>query len=328
MSPSPDARGDRPTRIAVAGLGWMARQHLGVLGTLPDVEIVGLCSRSAAKRTEFEAEFGVPARWHDVDMMLHDVAPDAVFVTVSVEAIAEVATTVLERGISALVEKPPGLTVAETTRLAEVAESSGAVAMVGLNRRFYSNIHRAAELVREAGGLTGIVVEAPERATDYTRPHFSDRVRDRWIVANGLHCIDLLTLFGGMPERVHVEAQARGRAAGDAFAALIRFPGGVVGQYVSFWTSPGRWGIRLYAPDLRVTIEPLEQAVAWDRNQEPQAIELAEVDRQHKPGLHAQAVAFIDAVRRRAPLAWPACSLREAVASMQLAETLRSAVPR
>jgi predicted dehydrogenase len=325
MSRSPES--SAPVRVAVTGLGFMARQHLGALRTLPGVEVVGLCSRSAEKREAFEAEFGAPARWSDTERMLDDVAPDAVFVTVSVQQIADVAGAVLARGTAALIEKPPGLTVAETERLRDLAESTGAVAMVGLNRRFYGNMLRAAELAREAGGLTGIVVEAPERSTDYMRAHFTPEVRERWVVANGLHCIDLITFFAGAPETVQTQANAWSWPAGDAFAALLRFPGGVIGQYTSFWTSPGRWGVRLYAPDLRITIEPLEQAVAWYRGRDPEPIELPEIDRVHKPGIHAQAAFFVDAVRRRAPVEWPGCSLRDALTSMRLAEALLDARP-
>jgi predicted dehydrogenase len=332
MSPSPDWQPteSRPAgpevRLAVVGLGPMARQHLQVLRALPGVSVVGLCSRSEEKRAAFEAEYGVPARWADTDRMLDELAPDGVVIAVSVAQVAAVAARVLERGVAALIEKPAGLSAGETDQLDAIARASGAKAMVGFNRRFYAHILRSAELVRDAGGLTGIVVEAPERPVDFQRPHLTDEVRDRYLVANA-HTLDLLTFFAGDVAEVHAAANAWAWPFGDAFNALVRFRSGVAGHYVSYWTSPGRWSVRLYAPELRITIEPLEEAVAWYRGRDPEPIATAEIDRRFKAGLWAQASHFVDVVQGRADVAWPACSLADAAATTRLADAMLDARP-
>ena len=100
------------------------------------------------------------------------------------------------------------------------------------------------------------------------------------------------------------------------------------GARVSFssnWDVPGRWRLIVDAPGRRLVSAPLETGQVLRRGESALDLEPSSEDRQFKPGLHGQAVAFLQVIRSgRSPL-WPACTLEESVHSMALAERLTRA---
>src|SRR5690349_9373082 len=70
-------------RIAVAGAGKMARQHLEVCHSIKGVRVVGIANRSSNSAQELAGIFDVEKVFRDVEQMLDESRPDAVIVTVS-----------------------------------------------------------------------------------------------------------------------------------------------------------------------------------------------------------------------------------------------------
>jgi predicted dehydrogenase len=308
--------------VGVIGAGRIAERHLEVLQAIDDVDVVALCNRGGPGLEALATRFAVPKTYTDYQKLLDDGIADAVLVLVSVAAVAEVAEQCLRRGIPALIEKPPGLSAAETRRLADTA--GNVVNMVALNRRFYGVMRAAAREIHERGPLMGVMVEAPERLADirHSGVHHPLEVTELLLVANGIHCVDLLRYFGGDVSRVCSASRRWFEDQKDSFASLLEFDNGAIGQYVSHWSAPGRWSVTLYGRNRRVSIAPLERGVVLESDGSERHLDGDPADAAFKPGLYAQNRYFMDRIRNGGPVQWPASDLRDAVKTMELIEAI------
>ena len=127
-----------PVRCAVIGTKNIAGQHIPVLQALPEAEVAALCDIDVEALNETSRRFGIEQTFTSVDDLQAWGEFDAVYVLVSVLAVAEVAERFIRAGIPTFLEKPPGLYSSDTERLAEAVRETGTTAMVGLNRRFYT----------------------------------------------------------------------------------------------------------------------------------------------------------------------------------------------
>jgi predicted dehydrogenase len=313
-------------RVAMIGAGAMARRHLDVLQSLPDIEISAVSSRGGQRLEKLATDYHIQHQFRDNAKMLTDVKPDAVIVAVSAANIQKVALSCIEQGVPALIEKPPGLTRGETEILVQASKRVNAQFMVGLNRRFYGVTQNAKEVIEESGGLVSILVQYSEdlaavRAMNVHPPE----VLEHWMAADAMHCIDLLRFFGGEVKTVHALSSAWKEKSGDSFGALIRFENGAIGHFVANLTSPDRWKAILYGFDLRIDLFPLEEGKLNRRAKEASELPKGEMDAKFKPGFHGQDSYFVDRVRRQLPVQRPGADLDDALGTMRLVEAISEA---
>jgi predicted dehydrogenase len=312
-------------RLAVAGYGWMAAQHLPVFRAL-GAEVAAASNRSEAGRGRARDEGGIARTYASPGEMVEHERPDAVLVTASVLSQYAVARELIPLGRPLLLEKPPGTSAAEAADLARLAARHHTPVMVALNRRFYSVLHRALDRVGGRAALTGVAVEWSEDPDRMRAAGHPPEVLARLVFANSLHGLDLLTLLLGPLRDVEVTCAdadpqsptPRWRMTADGVGET-----GASARFRSTWTPPRPWEVSLRTADARVVMAPLETAVVHGPGG-AEAVEPDEDDRRFKPGLAGQARAFLDVVAG-GPIRWPACSIEESLASMSLAEALTRA---
>ena len=124
----------KEVRIAIIGCGAVAEQaHLPALRSLGLAP--ALLVDTDLKRTRCLAEaFGVPEVTHDYHIAFGKV--DAAIVATPNHLHAPIARALLLAGVHVLVEKPMARSSAECADLLAAAETTGAVLMVGLRRRY------------------------------------------------------------------------------------------------------------------------------------------------------------------------------------------------
>jgi len=305
--------------IGLVGVGRIAREHARVLRLFPGVKLQACCGRRHESSQAFGAEFGIPEVYAGAEDLIAQAYVDVYWVTTTVLELPGVAKTCLRTGKAVFLEKPVGLSLAEAREVADVAAQSSAIHMVGMNRRFYSNINAALRLAEKHGGVRGIEVHAPEDLTDLLE-HHPPRVVERWIYMNGVHCIDLLRYLGGGV--ASVAAAQVGVEAPRGYAAMLQFTSGVIGQYTSHWYAPGRWRVTLYADGLCCLIQPLESGKAIFRGGREEALPLSEEDQRFKMGFYEQARCFLEAVRNGKPVAYPGCDLQDYVKTVGLVDAI------
>ena len=133
-------------RMAVIGVGHLGQHHARILASMPEVHLVAVVDVKPDRAGEIAQVHGVPA-FTDAAAVLDLV--DAVSIAVPTEAHLAVALPFLERGVSALVEKPLARTVAEADRLVQVAADRGVVLAAGHTERFNPAVAVARPLIHE-----------------------------------------------------------------------------------------------------------------------------------------------------------------------------------
>lgn len=310
-------------KIALVGAGWVAREHLKVLKSLPQVDVVGITSRTLAKAQGLAGEFGICGVFKDLPTLVRESQPDALLILVSEDQMFEVATAAMKFGVPLFIEKPAGLTPQQNLKLAREAKRRKVRTMVGFNRRYYSIFHKGLKIIRQHGELLGIFVEGHERMWRVRdAKKFSKKVLDQWIYANSTHTIDLLRFFGGPIKFVKsISKRSFGEARGDQFAALIELKSGALGQYQAYWYSPGGWRVVLYGNGVTVEFKPLENGTWIDKNFVQHPIKPDAVDNKFKPGFYHQMIAFLKMVRGEKST-WPSADLEDSYQTMLLTEKI------
>ena len=113
----------------------------------PGVELLACADVDGARAARYASRFGFARSFADAFAMLDAEKPDAVALVVPETATPDLASSILERGLPVLIEKPPGRTAVEVDRLIAAADRGGRAGQpvphqVAFNRRF-------APLVRE-----------------------------------------------------------------------------------------------------------------------------------------------------------------------------------
>ncbi len=310
--------------IAVIGAGNIAQQHLPVLRALPECDLVSLVDTNADTLAESADRFDVPNRCTSVDDLLDQNRPDAVFVLVSVLHVADVVTRFLTERIPTFTEKPPGLYTRQTRALAKLAQERGTPAMVGVNRRFYSTLTEGRHKLLDEGPVRSVTVDAHEDIDRLrTGTKFPPEVIARWSAANGIHALDLLRYFGGDVAKVESVQQIVEGPMPDGVTATLEFENGAHGRASMDWFAPGdhRFEVRTTAATL-TSNRGYSTVLLRRRAKDPEEIALSDIDRQFKAGFYRQDQTFLRSVIDGVPFPDPACTLDDAVKTMEMIDAI------
>lgn len=314
-------------RLGLVGYGAIAQKHLEVFRTL-GANICASCNRSEEGRRKAQDEGGILKTYSDPLQMVEREHPDGLLIAANVLSLGALGRTLIPCSLPILLEKPPGLSVEEVRSLTGLAADSKTPVMVGLNRRFYSVYHGGLALMGGLDAVTGVSVEWSEDPGKMLQVGHPREILPLLNFANSLHGIDLLTFFAGEAPAPSVWGRNlissglgyRWQMALDGIAAR-----GARVHFESNWDVPGRWRLVVDAPDARMVSAPLETALVLRRDKPPTEVKPSPEDLKFKPGFHAQAAYFLDVIRQKRSIEWPACSLDEAGVSMRAAQALTDA---
>ncbi len=133
-------------KIGLIGAGNWGRNHLRVLSSLPDVELVGVCDLDPRVRARVEAHY--PGVWvtPEADELIRKT--DALVIASSAKSHYPLARRALELGRAVFVEKPLALSAAEGEELVRLAEKQGLILMVGHLLLFHPGVLKLKEIVQ------------------------------------------------------------------------------------------------------------------------------------------------------------------------------------
>ena len=119
-------------KAAVIGAGMMGRHHVRILGAMSGVDLLYVVDRDTERATQLASPVGAA--------VIADIAElpevDLAVVAVPTQFHLSVATELMERGVSVMVEKPLALTVEQAESLIATAEKTGVSLGVGHVERF------------------------------------------------------------------------------------------------------------------------------------------------------------------------------------------------
>ncbi len=212
-----------------------------IFASLDDAEVTAVCDPFEASRNAAAEQFGA-APFADSEQMMDSGHVDAVLVAAPAHLNAAAALPVISRGVTTLLEKPPGLSVADVQQLKDAAERSGARVMVGFDRRFNPFVKRAQAAIAERGELHQLVAEFHKDIRDWTEDaRFSEEMFDRLMLESPVHSIDLITYLAASPvKNVSSVVGQVNSPYRDVHTALIEFESGCVAQFTASLTAGGR----------------------------------------------------------------------------------------
>ena len=217
-------------RVAVSGCGYWGRNlvrvfdELGALGAVHDPDPIVAATMTEAHR--------VPARpW---ERLLADDAVDGVAIAAPAVRHGALAGEALAAGKHVFVEKPLALSVTQAEALADQAESTARVLMVGHLLQYHPAFLRLRELV--AVGALGRVQYVYSNRLNLGR--FRQEENILWSFAP--HDISMiLSLVGAEPERVDaVGGSFLSRQVADVTTTHLAFPAGEQAHVFVSWLHP------------------------------------------------------------------------------------------
>ncbi|MEO3868603.1 Gfo/Idh/MocA family oxidoreductase [Nonomuraea sp. B12E4] len=236
----------RKYRAAIIGTGAIANAHAkAVLGS-GRASLVAVADVDAARAGEFAAKYDVPHSHASAEELLRDQEVDFVHLCTPPQLHAPLALACLEAGVTALVEKPPTLSLAEFDTLVEAERRSTAHVATVLQHRFGAGalrLRRLADSGELGRPLLATCLTQWYRDADY----YAVPWRGTWesegggpTMGHGIHQFDLLfSVLGPWREVTAVAArQARDVDTEDVSMALVTFESGAVATIVNSVVSP------------------------------------------------------------------------------------------
>lgn len=283
--------------IWLIGAGSMARDYAKVLQSMEQSFVV--VGRGKLSAAFFEKETGIKVICGGVKSALRTLeAPEIAIVAVGIEQLASTATALINGGTrQILLEKPGGLNLVEIDRLNLYAQKHKADVAIAYNRRFYSSVMQARDFINADGGPLSVQFEFTEWSHFIAQMEIAMNIKERWVLGNSSHVIDLVFHLAGMPLDWHCWH----KGTIDWHPASARFTGagitqkGVLFSYLSDWQAPGRWGLEILTKKRRLILRPMEQLKTMDLGSlESELINSSDtLDVEFKPGLYQQIKAFL-----------------------------------
>ena len=271
---------------AVIGTGFIGTVHVDALRRL-GVPVRGVLGSSAARGAKAAQALGIDRSYATLNDLLSDPAVQVVHVTSPNALHYPQVKQILAAGRHVICEKPLAMTSAQSAEMVTLAKSSGKVAAVCYNIRFYPlNQHaQAMPDLRNAKLVTGHYHQDwLSRPTDWNwRLDAHEGGALRSVGDIGTHWVDLVSfitgqkvtsvmadLFTAHPQRqkptgpVETFSTAKGATepqiveTDDAATILLRFSGGARGALTTSQISPGRKN------SLTWEVSAPETSAAWD----------------------------------------------------------------
>lgn len=252
-------RGDNIIAVGIIGSGQMAREYCKVLQAHPLYDVVGLASRNATTSKTLCDEFKIKYHSRSINELCGLANIRLIVVAVSETSTAAVVEELIDKPQVVLVEKPFGLSLAESRRLLSKSRRRSSPIFVALNRRFYDSTKKLADELNEVEGSRMFLLQ-DQHDTLAARANGSDeRTMNNWMFANAIHTVDLVNFLGRGNARVVKTTKTSSGPSSFVIEASISFTSGDKATYFSVWNSPGPWVLNVYTESVRMVMGPLEQ---------------------------------------------------------------------
>ncbi|TDD12419.1 Gfo/Idh/MocA family protein [Nonomuraea diastatica] len=238
---------ERNYRAAIIGTGAIAHAHARALQDAAGrVSLVAVADVDAGRAGEFAAGYGRARAYGSAEELLRAEELDFVHLCTPPRLHAPLAVTCLEAGVTALVEKPPTLSLAEFDTLIEAERRTGAYVATVLQHRFGPGAVRLRRL-QEAGELGRTLLATCATQWYRDEAYYAVPWRGTWesegggpTMGHGIHQFDLLlSVLGPWSEITAVAGrQARSVETEDVSMALVTFENGALAAVVNSVVSP------------------------------------------------------------------------------------------
>ncbi len=211
-------------KVGVLGAGFMGGTHARAFAKLPDVQVVGVSSRSAEKAAALADEVGARP-FTDAMALATDPQVNAVSVTLPTHLHQEYTLAALNAGKPVLLEKPMGLAVEECDAMILAAKQSGQILMLAHVLRFWPEYVALVDFVK-SGQLGAPLSATASRLSG--RPTWGDWFANpEWtggaVHDLQIHDLDTLNWLFGTPKSVYARGQRGAPGGWDHALTLVDY---------------------------------------------------------------------------------------------------------
>lgn len=284
--------------VFLVGAGPMAIEYAKVLiaQKIPFITI-GRGEKSASifkEKTGCEVKTGGLTLYLDKNSLI----PEYCIVATGVESLVENTIELINAGAKyILCEKPGALYKKQLEYINQIAEEKSVTVFIAYNRRFYSSVIKAQEIIDQDGGITSFNFEFTEW-THVIEPLIKgEGVKERWFLSNSTHVADLAFYLGGKPKTINCQTSGslNWHPSASNFSGSGVSETGALFCYQANWGAPGRWAVELLTEKHRLYLKPMEKLQI--QNKGSVAIEDVQIDNkldiEFKPGLYKMIEDFV-----------------------------------
>lgn len=285
-------------KILLAGAGYMAKEYAKILKDM-NISFV-VVGRSEKSAEDFKKETGIDCQKGGISNWLKtNPVPKLAIVAVTGDQLGTVSRVLIKAGCKELlVEKPGGLDGKDIKNTANLAKKNGAHVYIAYNRRFYSSVLKALEIIKQDGGVNSFDFDFTERSYQIENLPQMDKIKKEWFLHNSTHVIDMAFFIGGWPQKLisYREGTLKWHPAGAIYSGAGISNTEAVFSYHANWLSAGRWGIEVMTPKNKLIFRPLEKLqIQRYGNMNIEDVPLDnQLDIDFKPGIYRQVDAFLN----------------------------------
>lgn len=220
-------------KTAVLGAGYMGQNHIRVLSSQPNVNIIAVCDIDRHKTKILAKQYKIK-EYNNFYQLIRNEALEVIFICLPTSLHFQAAREALTRKIAVFVEKPICDSVVEAKKLIRLSNINKTALMVGHIERFNPVVNEIKHRIKsgELGKLLQIHTQRfsppPARAHDVSA-----------IIDLATHDIDIiLYLVNEKPVRIYSETENRYHKKEDLMASLLRFKSGTIGLAEVSWLHP------------------------------------------------------------------------------------------
>tara|TARA_B100000886_G_scaffold205780_1_gene142136 strand:- start:14135 stop:15088 length:954 start_codon:yes stop_codon:yes gene_type:complete len=306
--------------IGIIGNSRMAKFHLEVFKKIPKVNIACIASTPSGseERKKTAKKFKIFREYSSYKKMLSENPNlDAVIIASRIDYNYEIAKYCISKKFNSLIEKPIALNKKDALNLIKLANKNKVKVFTGLQRRFYSSSLKIKNIQKKYK-LISISIEAPEDFTEILKKKkFKLKVLKKWVLGNGIHCIDLFRFFNGDISNVITRVK-NSRGYRKDYNSLIEFKNNTIGIYKSNWESGGTWTVKLYFKKFYILMSPLENCKIYYYSGKVKVIGLSKLDKLYKPGLYLQNYHFLKNLKSKTKYSNYLSDINDAIKTFKL----------
>ncbi len=284
--------------LGFIGTSQIAEDHLKVLLNFKIINLYGITSKTNKNSEYIKKKFKFYKVYKNYMDMVKDKKINALFIVVNPSQSYKVIKDIIKFKKPFFSEKPAGLTLKESSFLRKMYLRYKTPNMIGFNRRYYSNFANGLKLIKSAGKIRAINIEGHERFW-LIKEKLNKKIIKKWAYANNIHMIDLLLFFGGNIKNIIVHKKSFDHQKNNYVSANFITSKSIIGNYTSYWNSPGGWSVKIYGNKRSVIFEPLENGYLIDNKFRKKDIKLNSYDKIYKPGFYLQIKDFINLLNNK-----------------------------
>lgn len=290
-------------KIGILGAGNMSNHHLKVLKSFKNIEISSIYSRTLSKAYEKSKIFNIKNYTNSFKIFMQMEKYDGIVLIVSADQISKFVKKLIPFKIPILIEKPLALNIKDYQEILQLNKIYKTPNMIGLNRRYYSIIQKGLKIIRK-NGISSILIEGHESYWKIKNSKKKNIIKDNWLFANSIHTLDLFLFFANSSFNKISIIDKKSNIKEKNFVTTIKFNNNIIGTYLSFWSSPGQWSIKIFGNENTLVFNPLEIGYSLDKNFKKIIIKPSKEDLIFKPGLYLQYKNFLKLIKTKNN-SWP-----------------------